>query len=71
MMPRPCPDAVGLQTGQRAGLLINTEANQVGRKLASGVQEMPGRIEAEGTRDWIDLGPARGAQRTSCLVDGK
>ncbi len=30
-----------------------------------------GRCEAEGTPDWIDLGPALRGQHTNCLVNGK
>ncbi len=62
---------VRLQAGQRTGSLINIESNQVTRLEAGGVQEMPRWINTEGTRDWIDLGPPCGRQRSTYLIYGK
>jgi len=68
---RQCPDGVGLQTGQGAGLLIDTEGGHITCFEAGHVQEMPCRIEAEGARDRFDFGPAGGGQGAGVLIDGE
>ena len=56
--------------GAPVDMLINPEADQVASFEARGIQEVTSRIEAERTRDRIDLRPSRGGQCTGGVVDG-
>ena len=62
---------MALQAGQRAGLLVNSETDQIARLEAGYVQEISRRIEAEGPRDRVDFGPARCGQSAGCRIDGE
>ena len=60
-----------LQAVQRAGLLVDSEADDISGFQAGHVQEISRGVQAESPRYWIDLGPAGDGQQASVPVYGE